>query len=120
MGLDRSRFILHKIGPGKSNSSSLLSQLKQARASFTEGLPDRIFFVPYTGSNPKEILFGLLKLRILGAPVRPEGIYIHAMPGRFWNAQYDAGLVDHQAVTALRAVGQSERKQYLEKVLLSR
>jgi ADP-heptose:LPS heptosyltransferase len=84
---------------------SFLFRLKTARTNMSNLQPDRIVIVPFTGNSPKTMLRELLRLWVLGAPVRPDAIYLHAMPPRLWNAQYDAGLIDHQAVTALRAVG---------------
>ena len=89
----------------RSGSGSFLSRLKTARASMADVQPDCIVIVPFTGSSPKQMLRELLRLWVLGAPVRPDDVCLHVMPGRLWNAQYDAGLIDHQAVTALRAVG---------------
>lgn len=86
--------------------ASFFTRLEAARAEMAGLQPDRIVIVPFTGNSPRLILRELLRLWVLGAPVRPDDVYLHAIHGRrLWNAQYEFGYIDHQAVTALRAVG---------------
>ena len=66
---------------------------------------DRVVFIPYTSTPFKSMMFQLIRLRLIGVTVRPEGFSMRSLSGWLRSLQHEGGMVPHQAVTALGAVG---------------
>jgi len=80
---------------------------REARQNVMEFKAERAVFLRFTSVPFSSLLFQLVRLRLIGVKVRPEGCYMQSMAGAIQNLQYDAGLIAHQAVSALEVVDSS-------------
>ena len=81
-------------------------QLAETRRRIRRWDPDICVFLPFSGEPFRSRLMKMLGLRFLGCRKNLYGYHAASSLGIFRQAQYEAGVHDHQVTAALKAVGE--------------
>lgn len=92
-----------------------LAARREVRRKVAEFGQDRAVILAPTSQSFSRMLRRLAFIRFVGNKVRPDGWRLTSNMSIFGNVQFQAGMIEHQAVAALRAVGETTAEQELKR-----